>query len=87
MQPYVPLPTDAKLQRVAVIGAGITGIASAAAFVSHGFEVVIYDAESEIGGIWRRVNSTSALQLNSLMYRFHPSSESSSAVFGHGGCS
>ncbi|KAL8279238.1 hypothetical protein RQP46_008275 [Phenoliferia psychrophenolica] len=34
--------------------------------------VVIYEAESDIGGVWSRVNSTSSLQLNSVLYRFHP---------------
>ncbi|KAF8172281.1 FAD/NAD-P-binding domain-containing protein [Pholiota molesta] len=28
--------------------------------------------ESSLGGIWSHVNSTSGLQLNSLLYRFHP---------------
>ncbi|ORY90638.1 hypothetical protein BCR35DRAFT_299182 [Leucosporidium creatinivorum] len=59
--------------RIAVIGGGLTGIASAAHAVAHGFEVVIYESEEEIGGVWARVNSTSSLQLNSILYRFHPS--------------
>ncbi|KAG6332058.1 hypothetical protein ID866_7029, partial [Astraeus odoratus] len=40
---------------------------------SHGFEVVLYEATDQIGGIWARENRTSGLQLNSLLYRFHPS--------------
>jgi hypothetical protein len=40
--------------------------------VAHGFEVVIFEADSKVGGIWANVNSTSALQLNSILYRFHP---------------
>ena len=75
--PYVPLAPGVKPRgRVAIIGAGITGIASAAHLVSHGFEVVIFDSAKEIGGIWANVNSTSSLQLNSVMYRFHPSGQS-----------
>lgn len=81
-QPYRPIPAGVKAHgRIAIIGAGLTGIATAAAFVSHGFEVVIYDADDKVGGVWARVNSTSALQLNSLMYRFHPSSGSLSLLF------
>ncbi|PPQ84705.1 hypothetical protein CVT25_014057 [Psilocybe cyanescens] len=60
--------------RIAVIGAGVTGISSAAHAISHGFEVVIFEAGSKdsVGGIWSHVNTTSGLQLNSLLYRFHP---------------
>ncbi|KDR72803.1 hypothetical protein GALMADRAFT_252072 [Galerina marginata CBS 339.88] len=60
--------------RIAVIGAGITGVSSAAHAISHGFEVVIFEAgpSSSLGGIWSHVNSTSGLQLNSMLYRFHP---------------
>ncbi|KAI0260377.1 FAD/NAD-P-binding domain-containing protein [Gloeopeniophorella convolvens] len=58
--------------RIAVIGAGLTGISSAAHCVSHNFEVVIYDEHDSVGGIWANVNKTSSLQLNSLLYRFHP---------------
>lgn len=61
--------------RIAIIGAGLSGISTAAAFIANGYEVVIYDSDEKIGGIWARVNATSRLQLNSLMYRFHPSSE------------
>ncbi|KAJ6531194.1 FAD/NAD-P-binding domain-containing protein [Mycena capillaripes] len=60
--------------RVAVIGAGLTGVSSAAHCISHNFEVVIFEAapRSGLGGIWSHVNSTSGLQLNSHLYRFHP---------------
>ncbi|KAM5351077.1 hypothetical protein ACJ41O_003800 [Fusarium nematophilum] len=61
--------------KIAVIGAGITGITSAAHSIGHGFEVVIFEAgtKDNVGGIWSRVNETSGLQIHSLMYRFHPS--------------
>ncbi|KAH8680504.1 hypothetical protein BX600DRAFT_77 [Xylariales sp. PMI_506] len=61
--------------RIAVIGAGITGVTSAAHCIGHGFDVVIFEAgdEKSLGGIWSRVNNTSSLQIHSLMYRFHPS--------------
>ncbi|KAF9478765.1 FAD/NAD(P)-binding domain-containing protein [Pholiota conissans] len=60
--------------RIAVVGAGVTGVSSAAHAIAHGFEVVIFEqgSESSLGGIWAHVNSTSGLQLNSLLYRFHP---------------
>jgi len=50
----------------------LTGISSAAHLVDHGFDVVIYEGESSVGGVWARENKTSQLQLNSFLYRFHP---------------
>ena len=40
--------------RIAVIGAGITGVTSASHCIGHGFDVVIFEAGSEdnLGGIW-----------------------------------
>lgn len=40
--------------KVAVIGAGITGVTAAAHCIGHGFEVVIFEAGSkdQVGGIW-----------------------------------
>jgi len=72
-----PPNSDRELHRpkIAIIGAGITGITSAAHCVGHGFDVVIFEAGTadRVGGIWSRVNETSGLQIHSLMYRFHPS--------------
>ncbi|CAI7635557.1 unnamed protein product [Penicillium pancosmium] len=62
-------------RKIAIIGAGLTGVSSAAHCIGHGFEVHIFEArgkEKGLGGIWSRVNSTSALQIHSIMYRFHP---------------
>jgi hypothetical protein len=77
---FAPLPPHAHahvqkpLGRVAVIGAGITGVSSAAHLVGHGFDVTLFEAgdRSNLGGIWANVNSSSGLQISSLMYRFHP---------------
>lgn len=61
--------------RIAVIGLGISGISAAAHCVGHGSNVVIYEAHSRrhLGGIWSCINSTSSLQIYSVMYDFHPS--------------
>ena len=48
---YTTLPR----KRVAVIGAGLTGVSSAAHCVGHGFDVQIFEARSKekgLGGIW-----------------------------------
>lgn len=40
--------------KIAVIGAGITGVTSAAHCIGHGFDVVIFEAgdRESLGGIW-----------------------------------
>ncbi|KAF7798770.1 hypothetical protein EIP86_009995 [Pleurotus ostreatoroseus] len=58
--------------RIAIVGAGLTGVSSAAHAIAHGFDVVIFEQMDKTGGIWANVNATSGLQLNSLLYRFHP---------------
>ncbi|KAG9259123.1 flavin-binding monooxygenase-like family protein [Emericellopsis atlantica] len=72
-----PPKSDNELDRpkIAIIGAGITGVTSAAHCVGHGFDVVIFErgTEDSVGGIWTKVNDTSGLQIHSVMYRFHPS--------------
>ncbi|KAJ8119380.1 hypothetical protein ONZ43_g3657 [Nemania bipapillata] len=61
--------------RIAIIGAGITGVSSAAHCIGYGFDVVIFEAgtEKKLGGMWSIVNITSSLQIHSAMYRFRPS--------------
>ncbi|KAH9934002.1 FAD/NAD-P-binding domain-containing protein [Epithele typhae] len=58
--------------RIAVIGAGLTGVSSAAHAIANGFEVVIYEQDDKIGGIWANVNKTSAIQFHAMLYRFFP---------------
>ena len=52
-----PPKSDNELGRpkIAIIGAGITGITAAAHCVGHGFDVTIFEAgadEDAVGGIW-----------------------------------
>jgi NADPH-dependent 2,4-dienoyl-CoA reductase/sulfur reductase-like enzyme len=58
-----PPPPNAHLghPKIAVIGAGLTGVSSAAHCVGHGFEVTIFEAgdRKSLGGIWAKVNNTS----------------------------
>jgi cation diffusion facilitator CzcD-associated flavoprotein CzcO len=72
-----PPPPNPKLRRprIAVIGAGLTGVSAASHCIGHGFDVMIFEADGRehLGGIWAKVNTTSGLQINSIMYRFHPS--------------
>ncbi|KAJ3011555.1 hypothetical protein HKX48_006771 [Thoreauomyces humboldtii] len=74
--PWSPNPKHKPLEgarpRVAIIGAGVSGVSSAAAAVASGVDVVIYEKEPKLGGVWGRVNKTSSLQFQALFYRFHP---------------
>jgi NADPH-dependent glutamate synthase beta subunit-like oxidoreductase len=51
-----PPPPHAVLRRpkIAVVGAGLTGVASASHCVGHGFDVTIFEAgpREQLGGIW-----------------------------------
>jgi thioredoxin reductase len=72
-----PPPPGAELRRpkIAIIGAGLTGVSAASHCVGHGFDCTLFEAgdEKAVGGIWSKVNNTSGLQIHSIMYRFHPS--------------
>ncbi|KAL9096373.1 MAG: hypothetical protein Q9165_001370 [Trypethelium subeluteriae] len=72
-----PPPPSAELSRprIAIIGAGLSGVSSASHVVGHGFDCTIFEAgdRNSLGGIWSKVNNTSGLQIHSVMYRFHPS--------------
>ncbi|CZT09957.1 related to ACB 4-hydroxyacetophenone monooxygenase [Rhynchosporium agropyri] len=78
LSPEAPPPgTEPELGRpkIAIIGAGLTGVAAASHCVGHGFDVRMFEKgdRKALGGIWSRVNKTSGLQIHSIMYRFHPS--------------
>jgi len=51
-----PPPPNANLSRrkIAVIGAGLTGVSAASHCVGHGFDVVLFEAgdRDSVGGIW-----------------------------------
>ena len=70
-----PPPPHARLHRprIAIIGAGLTGVSSASHCVGHGFDVTIFEADDEksLGGIW----SVSLLPMMQLDVA-NPSSES-----------
>jgi NADPH-dependent 2,4-dienoyl-CoA reductase/sulfur reductase-like enzyme len=51
-----PPPPGAKLHRpkIAVIGAGLTGVSAASHCIGHGFHTTLFEAgdEDSVGGIW-----------------------------------
>jgi heterodisulfide reductase subunit A-like polyferredoxin len=52
----VPPPPNANLRRpkIAVIGAGLTGVSAASHCIGHGFDTQIFEAgdKDSVGGIW-----------------------------------
>lgn len=55
LSPTPPPPNAVLIRpRIAVIGAGLTGVSSASHCVGHGFDVTIFEAgdENSLGGIW-----------------------------------
>ena len=55
LSPTPPAPNATLTRpRIAIIGAGLTGVSSASHCVGHGFDVTIFEAgdENSLGGIW-----------------------------------
>ena len=55
LSPSPPAPnTHLRRPRIAIIGAGLTGVSAASHCVGHGFDVVLFEAEGRenLGGIW-----------------------------------
>lgn len=55
LSPEPPKPGARLLRpRIAIIGAGLTGVSSAAHCIGHGFDVQIFEAgpRKNLGGIW-----------------------------------
>lgn len=49
------------MERVAVVGAGTSGICAARYLTSHGFDVTVLEAYADIGGQWNRSNPRSGV--------------------------
>lgn len=41
-----------QVRRVAVVGAGISGVVSAAHLLAAGFDVTVFERNKQTGGIW-----------------------------------
>lgn len=61
-----PPPPNATLGRpkIAIIGAGLTGVSSASHCVGHGFDVAIFEAgdRDSLGGIWAKVRFINSIE-------------------------
>ena len=58
--------------RVAIIGAGLAGIATAKVFNSDGFDVTVFEKEPDLGGVWTGTRAYPGLRTNTAkkVYRF-----------------
>jgi dimethylaniline monooxygenase (N-oxide forming) len=55
---------EPKQIRVGIIGAGIAGLVTAKVFLSNGFEVVVFDKEPSLGGVWATSRTYESLRAN-----------------------
>lgn len=63
---YHPTECSAMVRRVAVVGAGSSGLACIRACVDEGLEPVCFESSSDIGGLWRfKVSEGTVLNINS----------------------
>lgn len=65
--------------RVAIVGAGLRGLASAVYLRARGHQVTVFEQASGYGGIWARVYDTSLINTPSHGYTFHASNRWSSS--------
>lgn len=56
--------SNAGQSRVGIIGAGIAGLVTAKIFLSKGFEVVVFEKEPALGGVWTASRTYPGLRAN-----------------------
>lgn len=42
------------MQRIGIVGAGLSGLVTAKTFLEEGFDVTVFESEDEVGGVWAR---------------------------------
>lgn len=42
------------MSRIGIVGAGLSGLVTAKTFLEEGFEVMVFETEDEVGGVWAR---------------------------------
>lgn len=60
------------IKSIAVVGAGLRGLCSAAYLRSVGHNVQVFDAMPRYGGIWNRVSDDAQINTPYYGYTFHP---------------
>jgi dimethylaniline monooxygenase (N-oxide forming) len=64
MKPVEDSARARRRKRVCVVGAGITGLAAAKVFQDDGFDVVVFEKEARIGGVWASSRTYPGLRTN-----------------------
>ncbi|KAD3642191.1 hypothetical protein E3N88_31415 [Mikania micrantha] len=57
-------------KQIAIIGAGVSGLTACKHCLSKGFNPIVFEAESQVGGVWTKTIRTTRLQLPREMYQF-----------------
>lgn len=57
-------------KHVAVVGAGISGLLACKYCLSKGFDTIVFESESDIGGVWGKTIKTTRLQSSKDIYEF-----------------
>ncbi|VAI20840.1 unnamed protein product [Triticum turgidum subsp. durum] len=61
---------DHRAKRVAIVGAGTSGLAACKHLLARGFRPVVFEAGKSVGGLWTRTLASTRLQSHAATYRY-----------------